>query len=310
MGPSRGYTIGRYALELDHTSAGWLFGAEGGGRSAEVVLEKLSQEHHVRKHIAGIKYEDITITCGAGMSKAFYEWVKASFEDKAHRVNGAIHACDFDGKIHRTLEFHQALISEIGFPALDASSKDAAKLTLKFSPEWTKTKAGDGHKISPSEYSMGQGHQKKWSPANFRLRIDDLDHTCKYVNKVEGLTIKQKVVENPLGEMRLATREPAALEIPNLVITTSESHSEQLYKWEEKFIIHGHNSDEHEKTATLEYLTPNLEHTLFTVEMRHVGLFKVAADKMESHGENIRRVRAEMYVEEMDFKYGEGSTYA
>lgn len=30
------------------------------------------------------------------------------------------------------------LISEIGFPALDASSKDAAKMSIKFSPETTR----------------------------------------------------------------------------------------------------------------------------------------------------------------------------
>jgi hypothetical protein len=33
--------------------------------------------------------------------------------------------------------FARGLITEIGFPALDASSKDAAKMTLRFQPETT-----------------------------------------------------------------------------------------------------------------------------------------------------------------------------
>ena len=30
----------------------------------------------VKKHLAGVKYEDITVNCGTGMSKGFYEWTK------------------------------------------------------------------------------------------------------------------------------------------------------------------------------------------------------------------------------------------
>ncbi len=309
MTASRGYSIGRYALELDHISAGWIFGAEGGSRQGEVVQEKLSQEHHIRKHIAGLKYEDITVTCGLGMSKGFYNWIKDSFQDKGRRVDGAIHACDFDGNIKRTLDFHQALITEIGFPALDATSKDPAKLTLKFSPEWTRTKKGTG-KVTVPSYALGQGQQKKWNTSNFRLRIDGLETACERVNKVDGLTVKQKVVDNALGEMRLVTREPAGLEIPNLVFTTSESHSHELYKWENDFLIQGNCTDDDEKTGSLEFLTHDLQDTLFTVNFAHIGLFKLTADKMESHNESIRRLKAEMYVEQMKFEYANGATFA
>src|SRR4051794_23926433 len=168
---SRAYTAGVFALEIDGIAAGWIYSVEGGNRIAEVVTEKLSQEHHVKKHIAGVKYEDITITCGIAMSKHFWHKMKASFDDSVKRLDGAIHYCDYDGNIHRTLEFHHALVSEIGFPALDASSKDAAKMTFKLACEWTRTHRAKG-KISIPEHPLGRGEQKKWSPANFRLRID------------------------------------------------------------------------------------------------------------------------------------------
>jgi len=29
-----------------------------------------------KKHIAGVKYEDITVNCGTGMAKGFYNWTK------------------------------------------------------------------------------------------------------------------------------------------------------------------------------------------------------------------------------------------
>lgn len=37
-----------------------------------------------------------------------------------------------------------ALITQIGFPALDAGSKDAAKMTITFSPEYTRMQSNTG----------------------------------------------------------------------------------------------------------------------------------------------------------------------
>ena len=116
----RGYTAGRFALEIDGVSAGWIYSAEGGNRVAEVVTEKLPQEHHTRKHVAGLKYEDITIVCGIGMAKHFWHKLKASFDDNMKRLDGAIHICDYDGHITRTLEFHQAIGPR--YQALDDAS--------------------------------------------------------------------------------------------------------------------------------------------------------------------------------------------
>lgn len=44
-----------------------------------------------------------------------------------------------------TGDFVNALITQIGFPALDAAGKDAAKLTIKFSPEYTRAQAKTGN---------------------------------------------------------------------------------------------------------------------------------------------------------------------
>jgi len=221
---SRAYTAGRFALEIDGIAGGWLYSCEGGNTISEVVSEKLPLEHHVRKHIAGVKFEDISFTCGTGMSKGFWHKMKESFDDSVKRVDGVIHYCDYDSHIRMSREFHQALVTEVGFPALDASSKDAAKMTFKLAPEWTQLKKGDGSKISGSQYSIGSGQQKKWLPSNFRLSIDGLDKACKWVNKVDALSIKQKVVDSLLGETREPRREPADISLPNMVITAPESH--------------------------------------------------------------------------------------
>jgi len=296
----RGYTAGKYAIDMGGVMAGWLFSAEGGHATADVVTEKLGPDHIAKKHISNVKYEDISVSCGTGMSKQFYEWIKSSFDHTYTRKDGAIISADYDHNEVSRLTFQHALISEVGFPALDAASKDAAKMTIKFSPEITRTTYGQGAKISGNTNAV---IQKKWLPANFRLVINGLEEACTRVNKIEALTVKQKNVENAVGELRDAEKEPANLEIPNLVITFAESHAKSFYDWHKSFVIDGNAGDGDEKNGSLTFLTPNLKEELFTINFTHLGIFKLTPDKVESHSEGIRRLKAEMYCEEMSFTY-------
>src|SRR5262249_24290716 len=74
----RSFASGKYALEIEKLPMGWLHGTDGGSAYSEVVNEKVGPDHVIHKHLAGVKYEDVMVTCGTGMSKAFYEWINAS----------------------------------------------------------------------------------------------------------------------------------------------------------------------------------------------------------------------------------------
>ena len=293
----RSYVAGHFILDLDGAQS--LLGACDGGGTTSEVIEDTDPKGVARKHIGGVKYEDISVTCGTGMSKNMYEWLKASFDKSPLRRNGALLAADFDYKEKARLQFSNALITEIGMPALDASSKDAAKMTLKFSPESTRYSPGSGAELPKIDSKT----QKKWLPANFRLKIDGLDEPCRRVNKIEALTIKQKVVQDPVGAVQFG------YEIPNLVITLPESHAKAFYDWHEDFVIKGNNSDEAEKGGSLEYLTPDLKEALFTVTFKNLGIFKVTPDKTEAGSEQIRRVKCEMYCEDIRFNYSPAATF-
>lgn len=298
----RSYTGGRYALDLEGDFAGWIKSAEGGHCKAEVVSEKVATDIVVKKHIAGIKYEDISLTVGTSMSKSFFEWINASVSHQSKRIGtGAIITADFDTNEVSRLNFFDSLITEIGLPALDSSSKDAASLSVKFSPERTRTVMSKGGKINGP---LGTGHQKKWSPANFRFRVDGMEDASKWISKIDALTIKQKVVENPLGEMREVYKECAHIEYPNLVITMAENAAADFYKWHEDFVINGNCTEDKEKTAVLEYLTPNLQETILTVNFQNVGIFALTPDKLESGGESIKKVKIEMYCEQLKLTAG------
>ncbi len=304
---SRSFTAGKYALDLDGKFAGWIQSCEGGYATADVVVEKVATDLIWHKHIAGVKYDDITLNCGTAMSTAFYSWLQASVDHQAKRItSGAVISADYNFKETGRLNFFNALITECGFPALDAASKDAAKMSLKFAVETTRQVNATGAAIKGD---LGTGQQKKWTPANFALAIDGIPTACKWVNKIEALTIKQKVVDNPLGEFRDFQKEPAHIEFPNLVVTVAESHADEFYKWHEDFVIKGNCDQGHEKTGSLVYLASDTKTQLFTLNFAGLGIFSAKPEKSESASENIKRVKFEMYCEQITFTNNNG-TYA
>ena len=114
-------------LELDGGAAQRLSSAEGGFATADVIVEKLGSDHIQHKHLGAIKYEPITVTSGVVTSKDLYDWLEGTLSQAYALKNGSIIAVDADGKDLSRLEFHQALISEISFPALDAASKERSE---------------------------------------------------------------------------------------------------------------------------------------------------------------------------------------
>lgn len=283
----------RFGLQLDGVFAGWLHSADGGYPVADVVSEKMGPDLAVNKHLGKVKYEEIEITFGAGMSKAIYDWITDSLAGKITRKNGSILAADYNFNVVQELQFFNALISEIGFPALDASSKDVAYITLKLSPEYTRSV-----KSSSKVGTIGT-KAKNWLCSNFKLTIAGLD--CSRVSKIDALVVKQPIVEQPVGQFRNTTNQPGHLEIPNLAITMAEVSAQPFYDWATDFVIKGNNGDSMERSGSLDLLSPSLATPLFSIGFSHLGIFRAAPEKVGA-SDSVRRMRAEMYCEAMTFK--------
>lgn len=296
----RSYAAGRFALELDGAMMGFVQSVEGGTARAEVIQEAQGPTAFTKKHIGQPKYEAITLLCGAGMGKSFYDWIKASWNMNYQRKNGAIITADYDLKQQARREFSNAVITEVGFPACDGAAKDPVYLTVKLAPEYTRMVKGSGAQVPVDPAAQ----QKLWLPSNFRLKILNLEQACNRVNKIEALTIKQKVVGGSIGDTRDYQKEPAKLEFPNLAITLPEADAGPFYAWYEDFVIKGNNADQMERPGVLELVSPDLKTVLFTLNFFNLGIFSFAPVKAEAGAEAIRRVKVEMYCERMDFQAG------
>ena len=289
----RTYAAGRFALFTDGEALGFVKSVSGGNIKGEVATHNMGPDNVVKKHLATIKHEDITVEVGMGMSKNFYEWIRQSF-DKSHMTkSGEIVAADFDYKAQRATEFYDAHIAEVTLPAFDASSKDAAYMTVKINPERLRHVKRSGETLSAK---MGT-KTKKWLPSAFTFELGDLP--CDRVAKIDSFTIKQSVVEDQVGKFREPTKHAAKVEVPNLKITFSAADAEGWEAWFKSFVIDGKCADGDELDGQITILGPDHSEVLGRIELYHCGIISLQPTKLEANKEAPARLEAEIYVEEM-----------
>ena len=287
----RGVAVSHFALELDSSPAGWLHSAEAGQTAAGAATEKQGADQTKDKQASNAEVAPITLVFGTGMSKAFYQWIQDALEGKLVPKAGVTIAADYDHRPISRTDFTNALISEVDLPALDAASKDAAKIAIKIKPEMARTKSETG---PGKPLPFDPKPSKKWSPANFKLVIDDptLKAACARVSKIEALVIKPKPSEKATGQLR-----NAQTAMPNLVFTVPEVDTVAFTKWHESA---GKENDPASagKNGSLQYLAPDMQEVLFTLRFTGLRIFSMTAEKSEP----VHRVKVELGVDHISFE--------
>jgi hypothetical protein len=288
----------RYLLALDGTPAGYLHSLEGGEITGQVVDVRSGTDPVAHKHIAGIKYEDFTFQADLSLTKDFYSWITDSWSSNYGRKDGTVVTLDYKDKPLYEDAFYNSLISEVTFPACDASSKDQCLLTVRCTPEYTRR-----HKSAKGEITkFSKGVQKKWLASNFRFEMGSLP--CNYVSRIEPFTVKQSVQSDQIGERRDYLKEPSKVDFPNLVVTLAESHAKEWIDWHEDFVIKGNNSQDKELSGALVFLSADKKTELARISFFNVGIFQVKF--LSDPGvEAVARVQASLYCDRMEFQYGE-----
>jgi hypothetical protein len=170
----------------------------------------------------------------------------------------------------------------------------AAAMTVKLTPEYARRGKGSGQ---PQSAPWGLKGRTGWTAANFRLAIDSLPD-CTAVTKIEPLAFTTVVNQQLLGEVRDYTQQPYQRDVPDLVLTVPECKAASFYAWHDDFVIKGLNGPQYEKNGTLELLGPNQKDVLLTLELKNLGIYRLASVKSSATG-GIPQVRATMYCEEL-----------
>jgi hypothetical protein len=264
----------------------------------QVVEVRQEGETFADKQLAGVKYEDVTISVDLSLDPVFYTWISDTLERKNLRRDVTVLSLDPNLKVRDREDFFNALITEITFPALDGSSKEAAFLTIKFSPEYTRNQKGDGSKFNAPVAAK----KKAWSTQNFRLTLDGLD--CSKATMIESFSIRQQILEDHIGAGREHGGEPTLLDVGNLGLSITESGAQDFIAWHEDFVINGNSSSDKEKSGALTYLASDLKTVLGEVSFSRIGIFRLSRGFREALADRVPRIQAELYVEQIGLTVG------
>jgi hypothetical protein len=285
---------GGAGIEIDGVRAA-VKEASGGAAFGDAVSEKLGPDHVVHKHVGGVQYEEIALVVGADMPKPLASWTTDTLNLRFAHKSGAILGLDGGKEVSRRA-FTNGLLTDVVFPELDASSKDVAYITVKISPEYTRLAPPNAAAMT----AQATPPQKMTMASAFRLQIDGLD--TSRVSKIEALDVKMKVGTDPIGEQRDYTKAPVNLEIPNLVFYVSESHADSIAKWHEDFVVKGNNGQDKEKNGRIDLLSSSGQ-AVYSLELQHLGITHFTPEPYAAD-DATRKVRVEMYVEQMKFTPG------
>jgi phage tail-like protein len=256
-----------FIIELDGQPAGRLFGMSGGGVHADVVTTSVGSSFSAHKHIGQVKTEDMTVTCGAGMAQAFYDWIGDSFGGSTKRKSGAIVALNSNAKPTSRMEFQNALIRSVEFPQCDAGSKDPAYITVSISPEMTRH-ITDNLTLNTGVYTSGL--PKGWHINDFTLDIEGIDDG-KYVSSIGPIRLGHRLTVNASDQRK----DEGPEEYSDLVVTVPASRAKGLYDWFNNFVVRGRSSWENEKKGVLYYFAPNSSTPYFKLELLGLGPYQM-----------------------------------
>jgi hypothetical protein len=271
----------------------------GGTATTDVALERVGADHVVKKHVAGVKYQDIAFSTTLD-SKPLMDWVAASLTATYQPKDGSILGLDEKHNVRSEREFFHAQIREVTFPAFDRGSKDPAYLFIKITPEYTRLKPGSGAE-APSPGSMSP-----WNAADFGFEMTGLDGSK--VTRIESFTIAQNVTEHVVGQLRDYEQQPTHAEFPNLKISLVPSSAQSWLEWHDDFLIKGNNHDTKERDGAIVFLSPT-QTELGRLNLFHCGIVDLGSEprdplegaisKRASMDGGIGLLRAELYCERM-----------
>jgi hypothetical protein len=293
----RTYATNHFGLELDGQPAGILTGFEGGVPYGEVVELASGPDRIVRKQIAALRYEDITITAPFDMEKNFFQWIQDTIAGKTQGRNGAIVTYDYQSKALARMEFSGALISEITLPKMDmAAARTPVFITVKIRPQFTRYVAPQAAKNTASPKA-----RTVLLSSNFRLRIDGLEQATTYTSSVDAVTVKVDIAQNTVGDARAVAAVPGRIRVSNVAATTR--NVKPLYDWLDIFLLRGTRNAV--KNGTLEYVDAKTGKPVLTAAFRNLGVVKIVpvaaggATAAKSANPAGGEVRTEMYCEEI-----------
>ena len=199
---------------------------------------------------------ETSITYGAGSSGLVGQWVGDFLNKAPSRRTGFLFTLSPRGEPLSQTGFTRAVVTEVGFPALDVASREIARITVGFKAERIEPQDGGGLIAVPGKDY--EARMRRWTVSAFRLRIDGID--ASGTSRVEALVFRQGSAQVPV--------------FPRLAIRLPQSAAAGL------------DASAGPRSGTLEFLSADRARALYT--LRFDGLMPVRVDAPQAGAKHVR----------------------
>lgn len=292
---SRSYRAGAFAITIGGSAPGYVRKVDMGKLSNEIITENLGGTIRQKKHAGKMKHDPITLEVGIGMGKELYTWIKNSFDNKHTRMDGEVLIADHDYKVMRRMEFVNALVSEVGVPAMDAAGKEALYFTVKLQPETVRFADGGGN---IGAVKIGE-NQKKWVSNNFRFDAAGMD--TKHLKKVDALKWTQKIQEHAVGEFIESQYEATAAECGDLKLTMATISYKPWYDKAKAWFFEGKKTEGDELAMGLDILAQDAKEVIGRIGFENCGMKEFVFAALEAAADKISTFDVSLYTEKYTF---------
>lgn len=310
----KSYAVARFGLLMELDGGGtidvtsYVKNIEGGLPKAESTKEQMGNYNQPKHHLATRSVEPITVELGLTQANPIVKVVEDIINKRSHvRVSGHIFHADANHKVRFEQEFKRAIITEIGFPALDATGKDLAMIKLKMQPETASFDVGGGQDLPMGVMRM----QKVWQNNSFRLDLEcnGTKYDCDAATKIDALTIQLGAKPVQRGHFLLPEYMHSQVKMPRLSVHVPLFHANSLIGWFRKVantelgaadpdakVDGSGKSSGYEATGCLTFLDTTTKKELYHITLEGVAPEQMTITKSEGGAATLKTCKFDFYV--------------
>jgi len=205
------------------------------------------------------------------------------------------------GPVPSNMEAEEAVLTEVHFGALDATSKEGATLTLVWQPARMQfDKAGT--KVTPLA-----PRNRNIAQSNFSVTLGNLP--CSRITTVDTISICRPPVAEPAAKVKGASPLTSIPEIPEIRISLSTADTREWAEWEARSLGAGRHDEANEVKGTITLLSNDMKTALLTLHLSRVGLISLARPRLDSLLYNgSGTLNARLYCDSIELDSGQAKT--
>lgn len=296
MSPRDAGREGPYAFHLDNErSYGFVKSVSGGSPRTNIAVRSGLRTYSLRKRPVSRSYENFYVEAGMGAPLSLFQWVSATLENGLVTRSGEVHSCDTEGKSKGVNQFFDAHIREITFPRLDASSTEAAFLSISIHPSGVRLQMGTGEKIS----AKSPAQERRINRSSFRVEMGNFQ--SQRIRQVEEIKWSLALTEDDAASDRFPEADPIEwTDVSNIKLVLPVTDAQDWLDW--FYNVQSGGQQDYEVDGSVEWLSADYSVSLARIDLLGCGPVAIDMFGAESNQDAVAFIGVELYANSLRFK--------